>query len=116
MRYGIQRVHLVVVGFMILYAGLGIFIIRYKANDSVSSIPAGHWGERSDWRSDDWVQDYFADSDGHLVGWVTSTKESISFEARCAVNENISRYDIGNFDTDEDAQIAVEKQCLVSKQ
>ena len=53
----------------------------------------GHWGDRSDWRSANFVQDYFADSDSHLVGWIIGKDDSVSFEGHCQFVLDGQRYE-----------------------
>ena len=82
---------------------------------SASVISKGNWGDRDNWRSDTWTQDYFAESDGHLVGWVENT-EHLSIRAHCADAEDSAEgVYVGAFQTQEDAQAAVEKHCPVTR-
>ena len=76
----------------------------------------GHWGDRSDWNHPDYVQDYFADSDGHLVGWVVGSN-AMSIRAHCEDAEDTDEGNLlGAFETQEDAQMAVEARCPLVRQ
>jgi hypothetical protein len=73
-------------------------------------IEPAHWGDRSSWRDNNWEQDFYADSDGHLVGKISGIGNYIS--ATCT----LIPFDLGEFEFDIDAQIAVEQQCYVTQE
>ena len=78
----------------------------------------GHWGDRSDWSTNKYyVQNYYADSDAHLIGYIKHDANSLSVNATCefGVPDNKYKDSIGNFETAEDAQNAVETQCAIEE-
>ena len=80
----------------------------------------GHWGDRTSYRDPNaqWVHDFFADSDGHLVGWIEHEESSASVAAHCEVSDNpfvLYGERLGYYDRQVDAQFAVEDHCLMDK-
>jgi hypothetical protein len=83
-------------------------IILCSCKSSNSRPESGHWGDRNKWNSKDFLQTYYADSDGQLIGWIKGTEDSMTISAHCSfsVSDNI-----GNYENDNDAQQAVESRC-----
>ena len=77
-------------------------------NDYSGRSDSGHWGDRSNWRSDTFIQEYFSDDDGRLIGWIKGSEDSMSIEAHCQYNDNLEN---NKYDEQLSAQYAVEKYC-----
>lgn len=101
------------------YYYFGLLLLLALVGCHSSHVEGGHWGDRSDWRSNNWTQVYYADSDAHSVGWIEN-RNSMSVLATCeddpkAMYSWDQRHTLGSFETQEDAQMAVEKNCSVVK-
>lgn len=80
--------------------------------------PKGHWGDRSSWKDgDDWTQEYFADSDAHKVGALDAIGDGKHIFVKCIDGTKNDGWatELGEYETQEDAQAVVEKRCVIEK-
>lgn len=93
------------------FVALGLFLRSDTFNHEHPAPTRGHWGPQ--FVSDDnlLLQDFFAESDGHLVGWVENSGHA-SIRAHCEdVEDSDNGIFLGAFQSPEDAQFAVEMNC-----
>lgn len=90
-----------------------IVLLGCKAKPKPAS---GHWGDRTDWASANWSQTFYADSDAHKVGGLESVDGSIFAKCEDGTHDNDFRDELGEYETEEDAQAAVEKLCVIDKE
>jgi hypothetical protein len=107
---------------LLIVLGLSVGILGSLTDCSSDVSPvntAGHWGDRTTYKENNpWIQNYYSNADGRLIGWLNHYYNNPNIEARCVNGTTRNEYeiDLGDFESQEDGQVAIEKYCLYERQ